>query len=156
MRTQTKGGIVAAIVESIEISRAPEDVFSYLTDPARLPDWQESLVDSSLEGDGPVAVGSRFAQTRNVGRGERKMTLEMTRLDPPRRFAVRGIDGPVRGMVEGTVEPLEDGARSRVTLELSFEGHGIGKILVPLMVQRQARSEMPKNMQSLKAQLEHD
>ena len=29
---------MAAIVESIEISRRPEDVFSYVTDPSHLPE----------------------------------------------------------------------------------------------------------------------
>jgi hypothetical protein len=53
-----------------------------------------------------------------------------------------------------TVEPLNGSAESRVTIELEFEGHGIGKLLVPLAVRRQARSEMPTNMQRLKERLE--
>jgi hypothetical protein len=56
-------------------------------------------------------------------------------------------------MVNGMVEPL-DGDRSRVTIELDFEGHGIGKLLVPLVVRRQARAEMPINMRKLKERLE--
>jgi len=35
---------MAPIVESIEISRSPEDVFPYVTDPSHLPEWQESVV----------------------------------------------------------------------------------------------------------------
>jgi hypothetical protein len=31
---------MAAIVESIEISRRPEDVFSYATDFSHFPEWQ--------------------------------------------------------------------------------------------------------------------
>jgi hypothetical protein len=41
-----------------------------------------------------------------------------------------------------------------VTIELDFEGHGIGKLLVPLVVRRQAQREMPRNMRSLKERLE--
>jgi len=82
------------------------------------------------------------------------MTAELTELNPPTSWAVRGIDGPVRGNVRGTIEPLDDGMRSRVTIELDFEGHGIGKLLVPLVVRRQARKELPKNQQSLKDRLE--
>jgi hypothetical protein len=33
---------VAAIVESIEIQRRPEDVFSYMTDPSHLAEGQEA------------------------------------------------------------------------------------------------------------------
>jgi hypothetical protein len=46
--------------------------------------------------------------------------------------------------VNVTVEPLIERARSRVTIELDFEGHEIGKLLVPLVVRRQARKEKPR------------
>jgi hypothetical protein len=108
-----------------------------------------------MEGEGPPAVGSRVTQTRRVGRAERTMTAELTEVDPPKTWAGRGIDGPVRGIFKGTVEPLDDGARSRVTIDLDFEGHGMmGKLLVPLVVRRQAAKEMPRNMQHLKERLE--
>jgi uncharacterized protein YndB with AHSA1/START domain len=145
---------VTAIVESIEISRPPEEVFSYMTDPSRLTEWQESLVSSRLEGGGQPTVGSRVTQTRRIGRGERTMTMEVTEHNPPARFGFRGIDGPVRAIGTGSVEPLDDGARSRVTIEMDFEGHGIGKLLVPLVVRRQAKGELPKNEQRLKERLE--
>jgi hypothetical protein len=145
---------MAAIVHSIEISRPPEDVFSYVTDIPRFREWQESLVRAQLEGDGPVAAGSRVIQTRRTPVGERTMTMEVTEYSPPRAYAFRGIDGPIRAIGRGTVEPLEDGARSRFTIELDFEGQGIGKLLVPL-VRRQARREVPRNQQRLKKLLEN-
>ena len=144
---------MASIVESVEISRRPEDVFSYVTDPSRLPEWQESVVSVRQESDGPVPVGSRVVVTRRVGGRDRPMTMEMTELNTPRSWAVRGVDGPVRGIVRGTIEPLGEGG-SRLTIDLDFEGHGIGKLLVPLVVRRQARMEMPKNQQRLKELLE--
>jgi uncharacterized protein YndB with AHSA1/START domain len=121
---------MASIVESIEIARRPEDVFAYVTDPSRLPDWQESVVSVRGEGDGPAAVGSRVVVARRVGGRERQMTTEIAELNPPKSWAVRGVDGPVRGIVRGTIEPLGDGERSRLTIDLDFEGHGIGKLLV--------------------------
>jgi uncharacterized protein YndB with AHSA1/START domain len=145
---------MAPIVESIEISRRPEDVFSYVTDPSRLPEWQESVVAVRREGDAPLAVGSRVVVTRRVGRRELAMTAEFAELTPPSSWAVRGVDGPVRGMVKGTIAPLGNGERSRVSMALDFEGHGIGKLLVPLVVRRQARAEMPRNQQKLKERLE--
>ena len=145
---------MAPIVASVEIARRPEEVFSYASDPARLADWQESVVSARVEGGGPPAEGSKAITTRRVGGGERTMTMELTELAAPRSWAVRGIDGPVRARVKGTVEPLDDGARSRVTIELDFEGRGIGKLLVPLLVRRQSEQELPKNMQHLKERLE--
>jgi len=145
---------MAPIVSSVEIDRRPEDVVSYVTDSSRLAEWQESLVGARMEGGGPPAVGSQVITTRRVGRRERTMTMEMTEITPPRSWTARGIDGPVRGIVKGTVEPLDDGARSRVTIELDFEGRGIGKLLIPLVVRRQAKDELPRNSQNLKERLE--
>jgi uncharacterized protein YndB with AHSA1/START domain len=144
---------MAPIVSSVEIARPPEEVFSYIDDVSRHPEWQESLVSSSLQGGGSPEVGSKVVQTRRIGRMERTMTLEVTD-HSPNRWGFRGIDGPVRAIGKGTIEPIEGGARSRVTSELDFEGHGIGKLLVPLVVRRQASKEVPQNLQRLKARLE--
>jgi len=147
---------MAPIVSSVEIARRPEDVFSYMTDPSRLAEWQESLVSARAEGGGPAAVGSKITTLRRVGRGERTMTMEMTELSSPRSWAARGIDGPIRAIVKGTVDPADDAARSRVTISLDFEGHGIGKLLVPLVVRRQAKGELPRNARHLKERLESE
>jgi len=145
---------MSAIKESIDISRRPEDVFSYVTDPSHLPEWQESAVSVRPVGDAPLAVGSRVVVTRRIGRREIPMTAEVAELDPPRSWRIRGVDGPVRGHVQGTIEPLGDGERSRLTLSLDFEAHGIGKLLVPLVVRPHVRKEMPRNEQKLKGLLE--
>jgi uncharacterized protein YndB with AHSA1/START domain len=144
------------VVNSIEISRRPEDVFAYVTDPSHLPEWQESVV--SAQGGTPPTLGSKVVVSRRIGRMEKAATSEMTELNPPRSWAVRGTDGAIRGNVKGIVEPLEAGARSRVTIALGFETHGIGKLLLPLtlVARRQAQSEMPRNMQLLKRRLEGD
>jgi uncharacterized protein YndB with AHSA1/START domain len=150
----TKEAKMAQIVESIEIARRPEDVFAYVTDPAHLPDWQESVVSVRRQDEGPVGAGSRVVITRRIGRMERTMTSELGDFNPPKTWKVRGLDGPIRGMVNGTVEPLDNGERSRVTIALDLQGRGIGKLLLPLVVHRQAAAEMPTNMRNLKQRLE--
>ena len=145
---------MAAIVESIEIDRRPEDVFSYFMDPSHMPEWQESVVSARRLDDGPAAVGSRVIVTRRVGGRDREMTNELTEQNPPSSWVVRGIDTPVRATAKGRIEPVGNGERSRVTIELDFEGRGIGKVLVRLIVRRQAEAEMPRNMRKLKELLE--
>jgi uncharacterized protein YndB with AHSA1/START domain len=153
MRRPRRRGL-APIASRIEIARPPEEVFAYVTDPARLAEWQEGVVSSRMEGTGPVAVGTRASVTRRVGRVERAMTAGLAELSCPTSWAVRGIDGPVRGNVKGTIAPLDDGARSRVTIELDLVGYGIGKLLVPLFVRSQARKEMRTNLRNVKERLE--
>lgn len=144
---------MARIVASTEIAQSPDEVFAYVTDPSRLPEWQESVVRAESS-DAQARVGTTARVTRRVGRREMTQSSELAALSPPTRWVVRGLDGPVRGDVVGTVEPLDDGKRSRVTIELDLHGHGIGKLLLPLFVRRKAEDEMPRNMQMLKRQLE--
>ena len=41
-----------------------------------------------------------------------------------------------------------------MTIAVDFDGHGIGRVLVPLVVRREARKEMPANLAALKHHLE--
>jgi uncharacterized protein YndB with AHSA1/START domain len=141
------------IVSTIDIARAPEEVFSYATDPTRFAEWQADVVTVRLAQPRPLGVGARFTTTRRIGRTERTMTQEITEIVPPRSFAVRGVDGPIRPTAKITIEPLDGGTRSRVRFALDFDGHGIGVPLLPL-VRRQARAGAPLSYQNLKNLLE--
>jgi uncharacterized protein YndB with AHSA1/START domain len=145
---------MAKIVASIEISRRPEEVFSYAADMSHHAEWMDSVVSARPEGDGPVAVGSRVLVTRRVGPRKVRYVEEMTELRPPSIWTNRGVGGiPVTAIARGKVEPLDDGKRSRVTIAVEFEGRGIGKLLAPLLARRQTK-ELPKAQQKLKELLE--
>ncbi len=145
------------IVTSAEIDRPAAEVFAYATDPARFSEWQKGVVEGHMDGpaDGtqPPAAGAKCVTTRRIGGANRPSTAELVHIDPPASWRVRGIDGPIRAAVDVLVEPVS-GSRSRLTISVDFTGHGIGKILVPLMVRREARKEMPANMAALKQKME--
>jgi Polyketide cyclase / dehydrase and lipid transport len=138
---------------SIEVERPADKVFDYATDPSKFHEWQQGVVSGSMESHGAPAVGDHCLTARRIGGAERPATSKLVRLDPPRAWSVRGIDGPIRAQVDVSVEPLTD-QRSRLTIAVDFEGHGIGKVLVPLVVRRQARAEMPGNIARLKERIE--
>ena len=145
------------IVTSAEIERPAAEVFACATDPARFSQWQKGVVDGHLDGpadaSGLPRPGARCVTTRRIGGASRAVTSELAHVDPPRTWGVRGIDGPIRATVDVLVEPVTD-SRSRLTISVDFTGHGIGKVLVPLMVRREARKEMPDNMAALKRMIE--
>ncbi|MGH8987980.1 MAG: SRPBCC family protein [Acidimicrobiales bacterium] len=142
---------MAAIVSSTEVARPAEEVFAYVIDPTTMCEWQQGVVRGHLDGV-PTHLGSRCTTVRKIGGREREVVTEITEFDPPRRWADRGIRGPIRAIVAVTVEALAEG--SRVTIEVDFTGHGIGRLLVPLVVRPQASKEMPENMKRLKQRLE--
>ena len=144
---------MAPIRTTTEVARPPEDVFAYVTDPSTFPEWQQGVLRGHMD-ESPTRVGSNCTTIRSIGGREREVHTAITEYDPPRRWADRGVDGPIRAIVEVVVEPLAGGAQSRVTINLDFTGHGIGKLLVPLVVRRSARKEMPANLERLKQRLE--
>lgn len=136
---------MAAIVSQTEVAGTPAEVFAYVTDPSKFAEWQENVMGGNMD-------GSTCTTTRRIGGREREITSEVTEVNPPKTWGVRGVDGPIRSTVHVDVEPLA-ADRSRVTITLDFTGHGYGKLLIPL-VQRQSRAEMSRNMARLKTCLE--
>ena len=145
---------MAPITESIEINRRPEDVFAYLDDVKRHGEWQEQIVNVEPQGDQPMGVGKRVRETRRVPGGDRTMTYEITEHDPPRQSSFKVLDGPIRAVGTVSVEPAGDGSRTRLTITIDFEGHGLGgKVLLPV-AKAQARKQIPKDQARMKELLE--
>jgi uncharacterized protein YndB with AHSA1/START domain len=145
---------MAKVVKSIEISRRPEDVFPYVADPSHQPVWIDSVVSARREDDSPLAVGSTVLAIRRVGPWKVRITEQIDELHPPRTWANHGVGGiPVIALATGTIEPLDYGKRSRVTICCEFQGRGIGKLLVPLLSRRLAKL-LPRDQQKRKELLE--
>jgi carbon monoxide dehydrogenase subunit G len=146
---------MTAIVQSIEVARRPGDVFALATDLSRYPEWQRGVGSARLQGDGPITAGSRAVMTRRVGARMDEYIEEIAELDPPRSWTVRSVGGlPVTAIAQCAIEPLDGGERSRITITLDFKARGIGKLLLPLVVRRQARKTLPKEARELKQILE--
>ncbi len=141
------------ITHSIEIDRRPEDVFAYLDQPERHAEWQTQIVSAKVEGQGPVGVGTRVREIRKFGGREQDTSYEITEHEPPRRSSFRGTAGPVRPVGTVIVEPVGDGSKSRVAVELDLVGQGIGVLIAPF-ARMQAKKEIPKTQEQLKARLE--
>jgi uncharacterized protein YndB with AHSA1/START domain len=143
---------VSPIVAEVDVARAPDEVFRYVTDPSRFREWQSGVVSAHIEGGGQ-AVGSRCVMTRRIGGRDRTSTSEITQLSPPRTWAIHGIDGPIRADITVTVDPRQEGSRSHVAIQLDFRGYGIGKLIVPVVIP-EARKEALESVQKLKSRLE--
>jgi uncharacterized protein YndB with AHSA1/START domain len=145
--------MMSSIITTIDVDRPAADVFAYATDPTRFNEWQQGVVEGHMDDTGTPEGGNHCHITRRIGGAYRSSTSEVTHIDPPNTWGVRGIDGPIRAIVDLTVEPTAIN-RSRLTIAVDFTGHGIGKVLVPLIVRPEARKEMPKNLEALKRRLE--
>lgn len=144
---------MSPIVTTVQVDRSADEVFAYATDPARFAEWQQGVTGGHMDANGTPTVGTLCHTTRQIGGADRLSISEVTHIDPPRTWGVRGINGPIRVTVDLTVQPLTAN-RSELTISVDFTGHGIGKLLVPLMVRREAAKRMPANLATLKQRLE--
>ena len=133
----------------IDIDRPPEEVFAALTDISRLPEWQRSVVTAEMEGE--PGVGARLRETRKMMGREGKLVSEVTEYDPPHRFSVRAIEGPIPMTVTHTLEPSGGGTRLEVVGEATPKG--VMRLAAGKM-QKSAESEFRGDLERLKALLE--
>ena len=140
------------IKHSIEIDRPAEEVFAYVDQVHRHNEWQGSLVSTTVETDGPMRVGTRVVERRNLPGGARDFPYEITEHDPPRKVSFRGTAGLIRPAGTYTVDPTGESS-SRMSSELDLAGHGIGKLFAPL-ARRQAAKQVPVDHNKFKQLLE--
>ena len=133
------------------LDRSPTEVFDYITDPTRLPEWQTNTVSSVPEGDGPLGVGTRLREVhRAPGGKELESVVEVVEYVPDRVFALEVKEGtPIHAHI--TFDPADGGTRMR------FRAHGKlngpGRIIEPL-VARMLRKQFGQHVATLKQVLE--
>jgi uncharacterized protein YndB with AHSA1/START domain len=111
---------------TVQIARSPDDVFAFVTDPAKLSRWQDAEEVQQLT-DGPVRAGTRFREVHKVMGRHRVELTEVVECDPGRVFHIRVVEGPpVDGRWDFT--PTADGG-TRLTLTPLAHLHGRARIV---------------------------
>ena len=129
----------------LTIARPPAEVFGFLSDLTNLPRWQSSVKEISAEGEGELAVGSRFREVREFMGKKIESTLEVTALDPAGEFSIRVIAGPIPFTVRHLIEPAGEGTRLQVLGEGEPGGFlKLGGGLVGRAVKRQSQSDFSR------------
>ena len=134
---------------SVEIARAPEDVFALLSDVERLSEWQTSAIEAHA--DGPLAQGSRISEKRRLLGREVDSELEVVAYEPPKRLTLRSLGGPVRFTVDH--ELVEQGEGTLLTLLAEAEPGGLMRFTGP-MIARTAEQQFRQDFDRLKELLE--
>jgi Polyketide cyclase / dehydrase and lipid transport len=135
---------------TVEIARDPRIVYTYLADLEHTPEWNWAITSTRKVTPGPVAVGTRYRQTREVPRPAVEL-VELTRLVPDRTVEVEGPIGAFRARVRYELEPTAHGTRLTNVVELDPP--------VPIgplsgLVGGRIRSSVAKNLVVLKGLLE--
>jgi uncharacterized protein YndB with AHSA1/START domain len=140
---------VIEVEHTVEIDRPAEEVFEYLTDVSRLPEWQSSAESAELEGE--LGNGALVREVRTFMGRRAASTLEVTEYEPPRRFSLRVVDGPIRYSVEHDLQALD--GRTRVRFVGRGETRGIPRLMQGT-VRRAVERQFVKDLEAFKRTLE--
>jgi hypothetical protein len=106
--SRPEGSRMAAAAGSIEISRRPEEVFTYVVEPLFYPQWDDSVVSAQRDESSPLMVGSKTTVMHRMGPLKTPTIEELVQLDPPRQFTNRGVTGPLAGIARCTLQDEDD------------------------------------------------
>lgn len=133
----------------VEIERAPDEVYAFLSDPENLPQWQHEVLEVRRESD------TRFTEVRTFIGRRMESTIEVTKAEPGREFAIRAGAGPVHFAVRHLLDPAGEG-KTRLRVLGESEGAGglfkLGGRLLRRAVQRRAREDFDRLKELLESE----
>jgi uncharacterized protein YndB with AHSA1/START domain len=128
---------------TVRIGRPPADVFHYLTEVERAPEWQSSAVEVSAEGE--INEGTRIREIRNFLGRRAESTLEVTEYEPGRKFSLRVLSGPLPFEVRHALAP--DGEGTRLAGVVEADTSRFPKLAVRMMAgtaERQFKADLER------------
>jgi uncharacterized protein YndB with AHSA1/START domain len=136
---------------SIFIKRTPQDVFSVITDPAKISHWQNLTEKAEWSSNGSHGVGSTYSvEAKFLGR-KIESDIEITAWEPPHRVDYKFVNGPYPTEVTNTLEAQGEG-----TLLTSLSQGEMGSFfkLAEGLVIKQLEKQIANNYESLKLLME--
>jgi uncharacterized protein YndB with AHSA1/START domain len=140
---------VASFSHTVELPRPPAEVFPWLLEADKVPQWTSHL--KTYEPRSAVGPGARIRQVLEVSGRTIDVELEVTAYTPPgaaeTRFSTNGID-----VVNGyALEP--NGAGSRLTQTIEAKPTSLGaRMLVPI-VQPRLEQKLSEDLERLRETL---
>jgi uncharacterized protein YndB with AHSA1/START domain len=131
---------------TVEIARAPEDVFDYAADAGRLAEWWLAVTTVEPLPDTP----GHYEMQRELPTGVAINEIALAARRPD-EVTIRTITGPTPFIYHYTFEPTPTG--TRITLRAKIELGGIARLAGPLAAQG-VRRGVDANLGSLRNILE--
>jgi carbon monoxide dehydrogenase subunit G len=142
---------VASFSHTVEIPRAPAEVFPWLLEEDKVPRWTGHLQRYERIGDGALGTGARVRQVLEVSGRTIDVELEVTSYDPPSgaqtQFETNGISVVNSYALEAA------GAGTRLTQSVEAKPSGFtARMLVPV-VQPRLEQKLTEDLERLREEL---
>jgi uncharacterized protein YndB with AHSA1/START domain len=137
---------------SAHINRPVADVFKYMADPTKVPEWN-SLVEEAKASESPVSKGTKITATvRFLGR-RFEAPSEVTEYEPNKRY-VQKTDKPFPSSISNAFEA--EGEGTKVISGFDGEPGGFFKVAEPILgriAKKQFQAQLDTAKELLEAQV---
>jgi carbon monoxide dehydrogenase subunit G len=115
------------------INRPIDQVFAFLADGTNDTKFSPRVQGIEKRTDGPPGVGTVYSSTVKDAGMKTSREFKLTEFDQPTKIRWNELSKNAITVPDGgyDLEPVGDGA-TRMTILNSFEGHGFGKVILPL------------------------
>jgi carbon monoxide dehydrogenase subunit G len=141
-------GLVPSFSHSVDLPKPPEEVFPWLLEQDKVPQWTSHLERYDVEG--PLGVGTRVTQKLSVAGGI-TLAMQITEFDPPGGAATFFETNGVKVTSEYLLAPSNGGTRLTQTLDAKASGL-TARMLIPV-VQGRLETKLKDDLERLRGVL---
>ena len=135
------------------IDRPIDEVFAFLADGENDPKFSPRVLEIRKTTDGSSGVGTVYASTVKDAGMKTQREFKLTEFEAPTRIRWTELSKNMITVREGGYDLAREGEGTRVTVHNEFEGHGFGKLILPLAL-RSARKGADDFANAIKAAVE--
>jgi len=129
----------------IEIMQSPEVVFEYISDFTKNTEWQSGMKESYMLTEGPLAVGSRYAQVASFLGKKIESVFEVTAFEPGKMVNASSVKSAFPISFSRSVEPSGVGTLVKTKVEGDPGSYfKIGGFMLRKMVESTIRKDYKK------------
>lgn len=146
---------MADIQDSVVIKKPVEEVFSYASNMENSPKIMENVVEIEKLTDGPLQVGSRFKETREIRGRKASAVIEFTDYTPNKSYVVKSEANGLKVVYYYDFVPA-DGGGTRVDFKGDIHTSGLVMKLTKPIIRKILKKEDGDHLKKLKNLLESE
>jgi len=134
----------------VHINRTADEVYGYLSDLEHTPEWNWAITETRKITPGPLAIGTRYRQTRSVPQPSTE-ALEITGLEPNQLIEIQGTLARFSAQLSYHLRETRGGTELTNTVHLEPQ-HSL-RLIAPVLAGRIKRA-VGDNLNELRSRLE--
>ncbi len=139
------------VEHSTVINRPLNEVFDFVVDPSKEPEWQDGVIEAGFSPGSAPGVGAEVFEKRKFMGREMVSKFQVTQYEANKIFVGKVTEGPVKFEVSQTFEAVDGG--TKVSISIQGEPGGFFK-LAEGMVKKQLQSQLASDFERAKKMLE--